>query len=152
MCKQKESNIELTSNKFKIENKNISQIEPKMTIKDLKENISTNATEVKIYDKDQVIQDENEMLKTGMQLELNDGKEKETYIIVVNGDLNCDGKANILDMVMMNRHRLNKKILEGEYLIAGDITGDNKIDIIDIVKINKYRLSKITQILENIIK
>ena len=55
-------------------------------------------------------------------------------------------------MVVMNKHRLNKKILEGEYLVAGDVTGDNKINIRDIVKVNKYRLNKIIQIFENIIK
>ena len=152
ICGNKEPGIEIVSDKYDIEELYISKIESKTTIKELKENVSTNATEVKIYDKDQVVQDENEILKTGMRLELNLENEKETYIIVVNGDLNCDGKVNILDMVVMNKHRLNKKILEGEYLVAGDVTGDNKINIRDIVKVNKYRLNKIIQIFENIIK
>ena len=49
-------------------------------------------------------------------------------------------------MLMVNRHRLNKKKLEGAYLLAADVTGDGKVDFKDLVKINRFRLHKINEL------
>ena len=68
------------------------------------------------------------------------------YKIIVTGDTNGDGKADIQDILNINKHRLNKGNLENEYLKAGDVNGDGKVDIQDILKINKYRLNKISEI------
>ena len=46
-------------------------------------------------------------------------------------------------MLAINKHRLNKSKLEGEFLKAADVTGDGKADFNDMLKINKYRLGKI---------
>ena len=68
------------------------------------------------------------------------------YTAIIPGDVNGDGEVKLSDMTIVNKHRLNKKALEGEYLFAGDVTGDGKVDIKDLVKINKYRLHKITEL------
>ena len=62
------------------------------------------------------------------------------------GDTNGDGKAELIDIIKMNKHRLNKSQLEGAYLQAADVNGDGKVNLFDIVKLNKFRLNKITEL------
>lgn len=68
-----------------------------------------------------------------------------TYILVVSGDINGDGQADIKDILQINKHRLNKIQLTNEYLRAGDVNKDGIVDIKDILQINKYRLGKISE-------
>ena len=68
------------------------------------------------------------------------------FEIVVKGDLYSDGKADILDMIIINYARLRKETLTGAKLIAADIVKDGKITIEDLAKINKFRLHKISEI------
>ena len=81
-----------------------------------------------------------------MQLELKLGDLTRSFKIVVQGDVHSDGKANILDMIIINYARLRKETLTGAKFIAADIMEDGKIAINDLVKINKYRLRKISEI------
>ena len=69
-----------------------------------------------------------------------------TYKIVVTGDANGDGEADFKDLTKVNLHRLNKKLLEGEYSLSADVNKDEVVDFKDIVKINKFRLNKITEL------
>ena len=83
-----------------------------------------------------------DMIKTGQVLEVGE----DSYKLVVKGDSNADGKADIMDILQINRHRLNKIRLTDCYLKAADVNGDNKADIMDILKINRYRLGKINEL------
>ena len=67
----------------------------------------------------------------------------EKYTIIVTGDANGDGQADIRDILAINKHRLNKASLTAEYLQASDVNEDGKTDIKDILQINKFRLGKI---------
>jgi len=49
-------------------------------------------------------------------------------------------------MLKINKHRLNKVKLQGEYLKVGEINGDSKVDFKDMLRINKFRLNKITEL------
>lgn len=71
--------------------------------------------------------------------------EDKTYTLVVTGDVNGDGQADIKDILQINKHRLNKAELTNEYLKAGDTNRDGKVDLKDILQINKYRLEKIRE-------
>ena len=78
-------------------------------------------------------------MKTGQVLKVG---EKE-YTIIVMGDTNGDGDANILDIFAINKHiRRNNTNSEdnliGAFLIAGDIDGDGDADFLDLLKINKF--------------
>ena len=88
------------------------------------------------------------LIVTGMSLIVKDDLELKTLKLVVTGDVTGDGAADFKDIVAINGHRLNKKLLEGEYLMAGEVTGDEKVDFKDIVKINMFRLGKITELLQ----
>ena len=80
-------------------------------------------------------------IKTGQVLTVGENN----YTLVVIGDTNGDGKADIKDILKVNKHRLNKIKLQNEYFKAGDVNKDGKADIRDILKINKYRLKKINE-------
>jgi hypothetical protein len=148
MCGQKELKAEITSEQYIIQDLYISKIQPKTTIKEFKERIETNSKEVKVYNNGEEIQEDDKIIKTGMQIEIEFAEKTKTFTLAVDGDVNGDGKADFKDIVSMNKHKLNKNKLNEVELIAGDVNSDNKVDFKDIVKVNKYRLNKITQLFE----
>lgn len=101
---------------------------------------------VTIFNSNNEVVSEDETLATGMRIEVTIGDTKYDITIVVKGDINGDGKAELIDIIKMNKHRLNKSQLEGAYLQAADVNGDGKVNLFDIVKLNKFRLNKITEL------
>ena len=71
---------------------------------------------------------------------------KIAYIAVLTGDANEDGKADIRDILQINKHRLNKGQITGYALWAADVNEDGQVDIKDILQINRYRLGKISSL------
>ena len=80
------------------------------------------------------------LLKTGSEIAIN-GQTK--YIVVVNGDVNCDGKVEALDVTYANRVRLGKINSNTIQKLAADFDLNGSIEAIDITMINRYRLGKI---------
>lgn len=145
-CGEKFSQIEVTSKKYKIDDIYISKIQEKVTVKELKEELETNATQINIYNKDNEQQEEETKLATGMKAELKLNDQVKTFTIVVSGDVDGDGEIKLADMSMVNRCRLKKTTLDGAYFIAADVTGDGVVNFQDLVKINRFRLHKITEL------
>lgn len=133
----------ITSPKYNISQSYISDISDKTTVQKLKNSIETNATEIKILNKNNEELSPEDIIGTGMTLLLKLGNKTESFKLVINGDVDGDGYTNIKDILSINKHRLNKATLENEYLLAGDVTDDGVVDAKDILKINKYRLKKI---------
>lgn len=123
-------------------------IQPNTNIKTLIETkIETNGI-VKVFDKNNNELTGNEIVVTTddeITLIFTKGElQKKIFLqTIVNGDVNGDGKADFNDMLAINKHRLNKKLLEGAYLKAGDIDKNENVDFSDMLKINKFRLGKI---------
>lgn len=89
---------------------------------------------------------EDKKLKTGSEISI-DGDTK--YVVIVNGDVNCDGKVTFLgDIVMTNNYRIGvNKNLNTMQLLAADINSSGNIEFIpDIVAMNNYRLGKINSL------
>ena len=145
-CGDEEEKLEITSEKYNIENQCITKIQLQTTVKELKEQIQTNATEINVYNSNKELQEDVGKLATGMQIELKFKEKIETLTIIVQGDIDGDGEIKLSDMSIINRFRLNKKNLEGAHLSAADVTGDGVVDFKDLVKINRYRLNKITEL------
>ena len=125
------------------ENKYIDSINPSTTVKELLENIDTNGT-VEIYENEEKVENEYTIIKTGMKIKIVKEEEEIERVMVVNGDVNEDGKVDFSDIMTLNLHRLNKgKKLEGAQFVAADVTGDEKADFSDIARINLFRLGKI---------
>lgn len=82
---------------------------------------------------------EDGKLKTGSEIAINKSTK---YVVVVNGDVDCDGKVSFLgDVVMANNCRIGQIKLTTVQQLAADINNSGKIEFIsDIVAINNYRL------------
>ena len=137
------NNIELISieiNTYTIENNIIKDIQPSTSYTDFIKNITSNK-EIVVKEGNKTVTGTNK-IKTGQVLTAGEKK----YMLVVTGDTNGDGQADIKDILQINKHRLNKARLTNEYFTAGDVNKDGKVDIKDILQLNKYRLGKISQL------
>ena len=145
-CGEEEPEIQISSEKYTINNEYILKVQSKTTVEDFKANIETNATNINIYNKNGEIVEEDEVIVSGMQLELKLNNLIKTFKVVVSGDVNCDGKVNLTDMVMVNWARLKQRNLGELELKAADVTYDGKVNIIDLIQINRYRLKRILEL------
>ena len=143
---QQESTIEITSEKYELDETYISKVQTETTVSGLKASIETNATEVNIYNRNNELISDTDKIGTGMKVELKNEEQTKTFTIIVKGDTDGDGTAEMIDITTINKYRLNKNTLDEAYLKAGDVTGDGKVDFYDIIKINKFRLHKITEL------
>ena len=124
----------------------IKEIQPKTMISTVLGKIRTNG-EIQVYDKEQNREEDYTKYATSdMKLRIVKGEKQIEYILVVRGDTNGDGDANFSDMLKINKHRLEKVLLEGAYLRAGNVNTDEVANFSDMLKINKYRLGKIEKI------
>lgn len=127
------------------ENIYLKNIAPETTIQEVLEDINTNAT-IEIYKGTEKIDNTETTICTGMKISFMFNNEQMDYTIIVTGDSNGDGESDFKDMLKINRHRLNKSNMIGEYLEAADINGDGQVDFKDMIKINKFRLNKINEL------
>ena len=127
---------------YYIENSKIKEISPNSTYETIKTMIN-NKYQTKLLDAGKN-ETEDETIKTGMFLRIYENNTVlSEYSLVVKGDTTGDGRADLKDILLINKHRLNKANLENEYLDAGDVNGDRVVDIKDILQINKFRLGKV---------
>ncbi len=132
----------VSSDKYNFKNKKITKISPNITINSFLKNLNINADSVKIMNSDyEEIMDNKIIVKTSNKIILDDFFELD---LIVAGDINGDGEVSMYDLMYANKHRLNKKKIEGVYFYAGDINEDGNIDVKDLFIINKYRLGKIS--------
>ena len=76
-----------------------------------------------------------------------DGKLVETKEIVIYGDVNGDGKVNVLDAIIINRYTISLSEINGVCMTGADVNRDGKVNVLDAIIINRYTigLSSIAQ-------
>ena len=80
---------------------------------------------------------------TGMTVDLApNGDTLQSVTIVVTGDVNGDGAADITDMMKINSHLLQRNTLTGAAEQAADINGDGVVDITDFAQILSVTLHR----------
>ena len=65
-----------------------------------------------------------------------------TYTMIVDGDIDGNGKVVANDILFVKSHILKKQTLEGIYFEAGDIDKNGSANATDILYMKRYILSK----------
>lgn len=151
-----EDKITIESKQYQIEEDNtITSVNPDTTVEEFKEAITTDGTII-IKDKDGNILEDTDLVGTGAIVEISkeieqipeDGTDpvkvtiKEEFSVVVNGDVNGDGKISITDLSLMKQHVMSEMTLEGLYFEAGDLNKDGSVSLTDLSLIKGKILSK----------
>lgn len=121
--------FEISSEKYDILDNIIKYVLPNTTVGNFNKNITVNRT-THVLDKDNNEQTEEAIVKTGMKLKVD--KENKEYTIVVLGDINEDGRMDIIDLAKMKLHLIEKAPLTGINLLAADVNKDGDVNINDI--------------------
>ena len=126
----------IESKKYKIGLYKIKNIKPITRVNDITSDPGIG--DVKIFNRQgQELRKEN-IVGTEMILKV----DEKDYKLIVEGDITGDGKIDITDLSLINRHRLGKEELEGIYFEAGDVDENGIIGFEDLVQANRYRLGK----------
>ena len=120
----------VTSEEYLINEDDIKKIVMETTITDFIENMNIRE-EYTILDQEGKVVSEDEIVKTGMKLKLESGKE---YDLIVRGDINGDGKVSLIDLSKLILHYNGMKgfMLDGIPYKAADMNYDDKVSLIDV--------------------
>lgn len=124
----------ISSNKYKISDNFISGVDINTTVTEMINNItSSTGSNIKIYKENKEITGD-EKLSTSMVLKVNDNS---NYTIIVNGDINEDGKLSITDISLLKLHMVKINELSGNREKAADYNNDANISVTDLSKIKR---------------
>lgn len=79
---------------------------------------------------------------TGDRILIRGTSDEKTLVFAVRGDINGDGKVNIVDLLLVQKDILGRGSLTGSSRLAGDVNYDGKLSIVDILLIQKHILGK----------
>ena len=132
----------------------ITGIDERTTVKDLLEKIKTNYR-LEIVNKSGTVIEESKFVGTESKIRVYDEENLVIeYKIIIYGDVNGDGKINSIDLLVIQRHILELKPLEGMFLKAGNIAKNGKApSSVDLLKIQRHilNLKQIEQVSADVI-
>ena len=111
------------------------------SVKSIKNLIST-IYNIEIYNGSQILTD-NQLVGTGSKLILKNDQDETVieYIFILYGDVNGDGKINSVDLLVLQRHILEIKKIDGVFLRAGNINKNGKMPTsLDLLLIQRHIL------------
>ncbi len=131
----------VTFSNLNISKGHITNISEKDTVSEVKAKIKTDYT-VTIIDKDGKTLANKDVVKNASRLVIkNKDKTIATYIITIYGDIDCNGKINSIDLLVLQRHILGISKLDDNVLKAGNISKDGSSPTsIDLLKIQRHIL------------
>lgn len=99
--------------------------------------------EIKVTDeKDNEIKDGT--IKTGYHVTVVNAGITSMFNTVIYGDTSGDGLIDIRDLLVVQKHLVKSKTLDGAYLTSSDINKDGNVDIRDLLLLQKYILKQYT--------
>lgn len=63
------------------------------------------------------------------------------YGVVIYGDTSGDGKITIVDLLNVQQHLLELKVLSGSYVAGADVNRDGKVNIADLLGVQRHLLN-----------
>ena len=131
--------LELNTNDYIVEHIDsinyLENIKENTKIEVLKNNITTNGNIVVLDNLNKIVENDNELLKTGMKIRISNEAETYNYEIVITGDLNGDGKSNTVDLMKIARYTAKlDNTLKGPYLQAANVHKDQIVNNVDLLK------------------
>ena len=146
MLTVKEINQDITleiDESLKVDGDEISKIDvTKNTVNDIKTLISTNLT-MEFYNSKGELLSNTDKIGTDSKLILKDSDENEVYkyTFIIYGDVNGDGLIDSLDVLVLQKHILETKLITGVFLKAGNISKNGQLpNSLDVLKIQKHIL------------
>ena len=121
----------ITSEKYKIEKDYILRILPETTIKQFKENVTTD-NEIVFIDEYGNTMTDNEIISTGVKIKV--GKTLQ-YTLIVIGDIDKDTTITINDLAKLKLHLIESELLTGIELKAAYIDNDDEVTINDLAQL-----------------
>ena len=121
----------ITSEKYKIEKDYILRILPETTIKQFKENVTTD-NEIVFMDENGRTMKDNEIISTGVKIKV--GKTLQ-YTLIVIGDIDKDTTITINDLAKLKLHLIESELLTGIELKAAYIDNDDEVTINDLAQL-----------------
>ena len=126
---------------LKYGNGRLSGISPNTTIDSIKQLLEGQGATVSINNSNST---EN-LIGTGTSITLTSGNNSETLTVVIQGDLNGDGKINSADLLKIRKAILKTENLTGAYLEAANLgIGTSEFKSSHLLKIRQHILGQIT--------
>ena len=108
-----------------------------LTYEKLIRRIKIVSDKVEIYDnKNNIITNDNYIIGTGCIIKLL----SKNYLIIVNGDINSDGKISALDYIAIRNYIMKTVTFNEEKMLAADVNKDLKISALDYITIRNIIL------------
>ena len=76
-----------------------------------------------------------------MQVWKSNGELFREYGVVIYGDTSGDGKITIVDLLNVQQHLLELKVLSGSYVAGADVNRDGKVNIADLLGVQRHLLN-----------
>lgn len=121
----------ITSEKYKIEENYILRILPETTIKQFKENVTTE-NEMTFVDKEGNTMKDTDSISTGVKVTVGENLQ---YTLIVIGDIDQDTKITINDLAKLKLHLIESEPLTGMELKAAYIDKDNEVTVNDLAQL-----------------
>ena len=114
--------------------------EPDTLISEFKDNLLNDRRTIKIYDGLNEVSD-SDIVKTGLIVKLEvDGVVHDEALLIVRGDVDCDGVVDVTDESMVLEDVLGLNVIEGVGRYAADVMEDELLDVSDDQNILDYIL------------
>ena len=133
------------------ENNIINRVPANITVDEFEELITVNG-EVSVFNLDNELVTDTELVGTGYTVSISVGNRNLSYIISVLGDINGDGQVYINDVGMIYRYYMEYlQTLSRAQINAGDIINDGEVYINDVGRLYRYYMGyeSSLEVLEN---